>query len=221
MAKKKDKKKLCKLILGGDPGKDGGLVVINAKTGKLIDMIKPKKIKGKKEVDWHEVDAFVKKYRKRITYAFIEKPNTGGGRAGRTQSIGLGDSIGTLRTMMFCNDLRVVMPTPANWQKVMFVGVPILDSPKKETKEEKEKRKAAKKPKPAPKVKDNKAMALVAANRLFPKVSFVPEGAKNPHDGWVDAALIAMWGAWQVAIKMDLKLEVDKTIKKKKGKKNV
>lgn len=215
MAKKEVKKKLCKLILGGDPGKDGGLVVISAKTGKLIDMIKPPRLK--KEVDWHSVDAWVKKYAKRISYAFLEKPNTGGGFAGRTQSIGLGDSIATLRTMMFSNDLRVIMVPPGTWQKVMFIGVPILSAPRPETKEQKEKRKAAKKPKPAPKVKDNKTMALVAANRLFPKVSFVPEGSKKPHDGWVDAALVAMWGAWQVAIKADLKLETEE---KKKGKKN-
>tara|TARA_R110000803_G_scaffold191584_1_gene254274 strand:- start:164 stop:814 length:651 start_codon:yes stop_codon:yes gene_type:complete len=213
------KKKLCKLILGGDPGKDGGLVVINAKTGKLVDMKKPPRLK--KEVDWHSVDAWVKKYRKRIQYAFIEKPNTGGGFAGRTQSISLGESIATLRQMMESNDIRLMMVPPGTWQKVMFVGVPILSSPKAETKEQKEKRKAAKKPKPAPKVKDNKTMALVAATRLFPKVSFVPEGSKKPHDGFVDAALVAMWGAWQVCIKADLKLEEPKKNKKKKGKKNV
>lgn len=208
-------KKPCKLILGGDPGKEGGLVVISAKTGKLIDKIKPPRLK--KEVDWHSVDAWVKKYAKRIAYAFLEKPNTGGGFAGRTQSIGLGDSIATLRTMMFSNDLRVVMVPPGTWQKVMFTGVPILSNPKKETKEEKDKRKALKKKKPAPKVKDNKTMALVAANRLFPKTNFVPEGSRKPHDGWVDAALIALWGAWQVSIKIDLKIETEEN---KKGTKN-
>ena len=213
MAKKKDKKKPCKLILGGDPGKDGGLVVINSKTGKIVNMIKPPRLK--KEVDWHSVDAWVKKYSKRIIHAFVEKPNTGGGFAGRTQSIGLGDSIATLRQMMFSHNLRLTMMPPGTWQKIMFIGVPILSAPKPETKEQKAKRKAAKKPKPAPKVKDNKTMALVAANRLFPKVSFVPEGSRKPHDGWVDAALIALWGAWQINIKTDLKLETNK------GKKNV
>jgi hypothetical protein len=210
------KLKKSKLILGGDPGKDGGLVVISAKTGKLIDKIKPPRLK--KEVDWHAVDSWVKKYAKRISYAFIEKPNTGGGFAGRTQSISLGESIATLRQMMESNNIRLMMVPPGTWQKVMFVGVSVLSNPKRETKEEKEKRKAAKKPKPAPKVKDNKTMALIAANRLFPKVSFVPEGSKKAHDGWVDAALVALWGAWQVAIKEDLKLEEPKKVKK--GKKN-
>lgn len=215
MEVKKSKKKPSKLILGGDPGKDGGLVVISEKTGNIVDMCRFPRIK--KEVDWHSVDAWVKKYKKRISYAFIEKPNTGGGFAGRTQSIGLGDSIATLRTMIFSNDIKLVMVPPATWQKVMFIGVPVMDAPRPETKEQKAKRMKAKKPKPAPKAKDNKAMALCAAIRLFPKVSFIPEGCKKEHDGWVDASLVALWGCWQVSKQMDLKLETP--TKNKKGKK--
>lgn len=211
------KKKPCKLILGGDPGKDGGLVVINAKTSKIVDMCLFPRIK--KEVDWDYVDSWLKKYSKRIVCGFIEKPNTGGGFAGRTQSIGLGDAIATLRTFMHSNSISFMMVPPSRWQKIMFTGVSVLENPKKETKEEKEKRKKAKKNKPAPKVKDNKSMALVAAKRLFPKTNFVPEGRRKEHDGWVDSALIALWGSWQINTKQDFKLEEKKKTKKGKGKK--
>lgn len=42
--------------------------------------------------------------------------------------------------------------------------------------------------------KDTKARALVVARRLWPSETFVPPGCKVPHDGLVDAALIAEWG---------------------------
>jgi hypothetical protein len=202
------------LILGGDPGKDGGLVLISVKTGKIVDKCKFPKMK--KEVDYHFVDAWVKKYKKRIIHAFLEKPNSGGGFQGRTQAISLGESIQALKQIAMSNDLRLTMVPPGTWQKMMFIGVPILSAPKPETSEQKAKRKAAKKPKPAPKVKDNKTMARVAANRLFPKESFIPEGSKKPHDGWIDAALLALWGMWQINTKQDLKLEDTKKKKVKK-----
>ena len=40
-----------------------------------------------------------------------------------------------------------------------------------------------------------KERSLVASMRLFPDHNFVLEGCKKPHDGIIDAALIALWGA--------------------------
>jgi len=201
MATKKSKKKLCKLICGADPGKDGALVFINAETGKIVRKVRVPKLEGKKkttEPDWHQLDDVLKKYKKRIVHVFLEKPNTGGAFSGRTQSLELGKSIGTFKTMLISNELRFTMLAPTKWQKVMFEGIPIIQHPKKETEEEKAKRKKKNKKKPVPKVKDSKAMALEASKRLFPKHNFIPEGCRVPFDGWIDAALIALHGLWQI-----------------------
>ena len=44
---------------------------------------------------------------------------------------------------------------------------------------------------------DTKATSENAAARIFSGVSFVPKGCKKPHDGWVDAALVAEYGRRQ------------------------
>jgi hypothetical protein len=44
------------------------------------------------------------------------------------------------------------------------------------------------------KTKDTKKTALNAARRLFPNANLVPKGKKVPHDGLVDALLIAYYG---------------------------
>lgn len=203
--KEKKVKKKRRLILGADPGKDGAIALLYKSNGKLFKMYKTERVN--KSVDWVALDSFIKKYADRIDHAFLEKPNSGGGFSGRTQSIGLGDSIGTFRTMLLSNQLRLTMVPPGTWQKVCFQGIEVMTSPKKETKEEKASRKALKKKKPAPKVKDNKAMAYIAATRLFPGANFVPDGSRKPFDGWVDACLVALWGLWQTHLAMDLKLE--------------
>jgi len=209
MSVKKSKKKKSKLILGADPGKGGAIVLIKKDTGKIFKMFSVPKIKGHKkstEPDWHEFDDIIKKYRKRIEHAFLEKPTSGGAFAGRTQSLKLGDAIGTFRTLLIANEIRFTVLAPTKWQNVMFQGIPVIAHPKKETKEEKEKRKKLKRKKPAPKVKDNKAMSIEAAKRLFPKVNFIPEGCRTPFDGWTDAALIALYGLWQIGVHGLLKI---------------
>lgn len=177
------KVKRVKLILGCDPGKDGALVLL--KRGRIFKTFRVPRIK--KEVDWHEVDKFIKRYAYRVEHAFLEKPHTGGVFAGRTQSLMLGDAIGTFRTMLVSNNIRFTMVPPQTWQKVMFMGVPMLEVSKKGTGKKK-----------VVKAKDNKAMALVAAKRLFPGETFVSEGSRKPHDGLVDAALVALFGHWQI-----------------------
>ena len=195
------KKKLSRLVVGCDPGKEGAIVLLNKKTQKIVKMFKVPVIVGHKktkEPDWHAFDDIFKKYKDRIDHVFCEKPSTGGAFAGRTQSMKLGGAIKCFEQTMIANELRYTMWSPTKWQNTMFEGIPIIQHPKKETKEQKEKRKKAKKKRPAPKVKDNKAMSLEAAKRLFPKVSFIPEGGRTPFDGWTDAALIGLRGIWHI-----------------------
>jgi hypothetical protein len=44
-----------------------------------------------------------------------------------------------------------------------------------------------------------KELALAAAGEIWPDVSFIPERCKTPHEGLIDAALIARWAMsnWQ------------------------
>lgn len=189
------------MIVGCDPGKDGAVVLLNAETQKVVKMFRVPKLEGHKkttEPDWGEFDNIFKKYMKRIDHVFCEKPTTGGAFAGRTQSMEFGGAIKAFEQTLKCNGIRFTMVPPSKWQKEMFEGIPIVSHPKKETKEEKEKRKKLKKNKPAPKVKDNKAMALEATRRLFPKTTFIPEGCRVAFDGWTDAALIGLYGIWKI-----------------------
>jgi hypothetical protein len=67
---------------------------------------------------------------------------------------------------------------PKAWQKVCWEGVPLMKKPCKGGEKN-----------------DTKAMSLVAAKRLFPGESFLASARSSvPHDGLVDAALIAKYG---------------------------
>lgn len=91
-----------------------------------------------------------------------------------------GRALGIIEGIVSAKKLSWFKVSPKEWQKVAWQGIPIM-------------RKPSEKPgKDGP--TDTKAMSLLAAKRLFPNESFIPTArSKKPHDGLIDAALIAYY----------------------------
>jgi len=80
--------------------------------------------------------------------------------------------VGALEALLVANNIPYTKVTPKNWQKVMWVGIPIQKKPNKRT--------------------DTKAMSLLAAKRLFPNEDLrATKRSKIAHDGKVDSLLLA------------------------------
>ena len=160
-------------IVGIDPGKNGGIVVLNK--GAIIDQkIMPTidgRISGKELLDFlspYDVDVIAIEDVHSI-YGTSAKSNFEFGR-----SLGVAEAIADV----VCN--KIVRVSPKNWQGKMFDGVDIILKKNKKS-------------------KDTKAMAAMAFNKQYPqlgdKFKITPKGnsSKNYHDGLVDAALIALY----------------------------
>lgn len=99
-----------------------------------------------------------------------------------------GRSLGILEGLLASKRLPFIKIAPKTWQKLCFMGV--SETRKLPTAEQIAN--AAKKQKSPQGSIDTKAMALLAAQRLFPKETFLASSrSKKPHDGIVDALLIA------------------------------
>lgn len=104
-----------------------------------------------------------------------------GSAAGATFEFGRG--FGILETAIVSQQLPYTLVQPKTWQKLCFQGVPEI------RKVATEKQRAANR---QGKV-DTKAMALIAVKRLFPTMKLTFGKGTKPHDGLVDAALIAYY----------------------------
>lgn len=99
-----------------------------------------------------------------------------------------GRSLGIIEGILSSKKVPFVKVFPKTWQKLAFFGVPEL----KKAPTTEQIAQAAKKQQPPKGSPDTKAMALVAAERLFPGVSLLASPkSKKPHEGIVDALLIA------------------------------
>jgi hypothetical protein len=89
-------------------------------------------------------------------------------RVGSTQSFNFGVNKGQLEGILIGIECSYLQVLPQTWQKVCWEGVPKQDN--------------------------TKNTSLIASKRLFPKESFLAsERSKVPHDGLIDAALIAKY----------------------------
>jgi hypothetical protein len=90
----------------------------------------------------------------------------------KTTAFSMGYQSGAVEMMCIALGLPYVKVNAKDWQKEMFQGVPEITKTGKTS-------------------RDTKAMALIAAKRLYPKTNLVFSGSKKEHDGLVDALLIA------------------------------
>lgn len=153
--------------IGIDNGLSGGIVAV-ANPGqieKAWTMPTRNKSKGN-EVNAELVAAFFDQWMRDEITVLIETP---GKFAKGVQAISsMWDSYGAIRGVLESRGIRHHRITPQSWQKVMLVGC---------------------------KKGDTKPAALARCRQLWPAENWLATPrCKNPHDGMIDAALIAEFG---------------------------
>ena len=169
-----------KIYFGIDIGKSGGIVGI--KDGKvLVQAVMP--IVGGEDVDVVELGSIIRGAELMVSnrnecavasHVVIER-FAGWFGYNKSSAASVSRQAGAISAMLVLNGFAHTAVVPRTWQKAMFEGTRELKNKdgKRATKE----------------------MAAITASRLFPKESFKPSTKyKNPHDGIVDAALLALFG---------------------------
>lgn len=160
------------VVIGIDVGKKGGIARIS-QDGELELYQMP--MIGK-EYDIHELSEILdQKQGEIIRHVFIENVHAIQGRAGGSSNFSFGMGKGILMGLVAGKKLPYTLVNPKAWQKVSWEGVT--------------------------KQSDTKKTSLVAAKRLFPDETFLAtERSRVPHDGFIDAALIAFYGKLKIML---------------------
>lgn len=188
--KKESKQSEKQWILGCDPGKHGGIALLNIND--FTDQIHfPTKVKNGR-VDVVDMKTNIEPLVDSIVECYIEDVHAlFGSSASGTFEFGhaTGSFFGMLQTLLG-HKLTVCLIQPKEWQKVAWKTTPIVEG-EPVMDHSTGKQKVNKNGDLRFKI-DTKATSLAAANALFPGVSWLASSrCKSPHDGIVDAALIA------------------------------
>ena len=156
-----------KVIIGIDVGKKGGFCKYYIESDEILYW--PMPIQGK-EYDIQEMIEILTPYKdEEVIHVIIENVHAIQGRAGASSNFSFGLGKGILMGLVHALGHRYTLVTPVTWQKIAWEGVT---------------RQA-----------DNKKTSLIAAKRLFPGKDFIATPrSRVPHDGIVDAALMAYYG---------------------------
>jgi len=181
-----------KHYIGIDPGKHGGIVVIDSNKNFISKHVIP--MIGD-DIDLHEFYHIFQVMKRRaeldgcqIHVCREQVHAIFGSAAGSTFTFGY--VVGLIDMMIVSEKLSFSKLQPKEWQASVWLESEIEREPDKKSVSKNGKEKTTK-----GKVK-TKIVSLKAAKRLFPSVQFHSElkngkFAKNPHDGWIDAILIA------------------------------
>lgn len=156
--------------IGIDIGKSGAYYIMGDDGSEIdrgpIPMIK-------KEVDYHALNVLLEPYNMFNGMVVFEKLGVIFGSSKKT-AFSMGYQAGAIEMCCIANNLIYTMVPAKKWQEAMFEG------------QTKIYKKGIKGP------LNTKAMALVAAKRLFPTTNLLmTEKSSVPHDGLVDALLMA------------------------------
>lgn len=179
------------LIIGIDPGKDGGIVVLkdgdvtHAHPMPMISynfyVTKKKKMIERKKIDCIRLHEIIAQYEAdEVWVEDIVNVDVGGG----WNAFNIGRGVGRIEGALESQGLELNYVRPSDWTRIIWKEKDIIWKHVTD-KNGKEKRK-----------KDTKATSLNAYKRLFKdQESFLlPGNKRKPHDGIVDAALIAFYG---------------------------
>lgn len=154
------------VYLGCDVGKKGGLVFMD-KDMNIVEMnIMP--VLGK-EYDLQKLYTILKNKELNVLHAVIENVHAIQGKhIGNSSNFSFGLGKGILMGLMAGAEIPFTLVNPKAWQKVAWEGVT--------------------------KQANTKDTSLIAAQRVFPSQSFLAtQRSRVPHDGLVDAALMAYY----------------------------
>lgn len=169
------------LIVGVDPGKKGGVAVYNIETKEISFIQMPINKNGR--VDIKELVSFLSPIKENILCVYVEKVTSFKGESNFT-GFNFGASVGALMASFDFLNIPFDEVLPRIWQGTMWTGIDkIFKQVKSKLKH------------------DTKATSLKAAQRLFPECTFLATPrSKVPHDGIVDAVLIAYYAYLQKGI---------------------
>jgi len=155
--------------IGIDIGKKGAIYMMNEDDKEEWRVAMPM---IKDQVDWHELNAILEPYQMFNGMVVYEKLGVIFGTSKKT-AFSMGEQYGAVRQCCISNNIRYTEVPAKKWQAEMFEGQVNIQKTGKTS-------------------RDTKAMALVAAKRLFPTVNLLMTKASSvPHDGLVDALLMA------------------------------
>lgn len=159
---------MSKLYIGIDNGVTGGMCAISGPHSKVISFKRmPVKVSRAKEVNVRGFKDWVIAVtgdQLEGVKFLLEEP---GGSKSAAAAKSMAGSFHALRGFFETKGLSWERITSAAWQKVMLPGC---------------------------KKGQTKARALARSSELWPDENFIPDGCKTPHDGVIDAALIAEYG---------------------------
>jgi len=163
--------------IGIDPGLAGAAVVLD-ESGKIVASYPFKRdVTG---LDIRKLRDFLTPYTENATVVIEQVHALFGSSASSTFTFGY--VCGQIEAVVSCLECRYILVQPKVWQKEAFTGISEIRKPNTITSAGKEIRGKV----------DAKKMALQAVGRLFPGVKLTPtEKSIKPHDGLVDALLIA------------------------------
>lgn len=151
-------------------GVDPGLqggLAIRAKEGLIYE---PMPVAGG-ELDLAALTRWLKAHRNEIQMAYVEKVSAMP-KQGVSSTFKFGDGFGSVKGILAALGIPFELVGPQKWMKVMHAGIK-PDLPSKER-------------------------SQLAASRVFPAISFLAtERSKKPHEGMVEASLIAEYG-WRM-----------------------
>lgn len=157
-----------KNYVGIDPGKSGGIVILSSDNELTLHKVP---LIGGKVVDHYKIKEILSKVEN--GHFALEDVHSLPGVSAKA-NFSFGENKGEYRGLLIGLGLNYMEVQPKTWQKIAWEGIPVIKKPNKKT--------------------DTKAMSLLAAKRLFPAESFLAtERSSVPHDGLVDAALIAYY----------------------------
>lgn len=150
--------------IGIDPGKTGGIAVIDSSTGELHAYDIPRL---GSEIDPRGILEIYQKYTSEPHLFALEDVHALGGIAA-SSNWSLAHSLGIKEAMLYAANASFIKVAPKKWQSIAWQGVPVKRKTNGKT--------------------DTKATSFIAAARLFPNHKFL-----KSKDGQIDAALMAKY----------------------------
>lgn len=153
------------IVLGIDPGLDGGLALIDEMPHRLLLEPMPTLPGGKRELDDQKLAELLRAWAP--GHVFIERVHAMP-KQGVSSSFRFGEGCGVIRGIIAALGLPHTYVTPQAWMKVMLAGGP---------------------------TRGDKGVAMKRCAELWPGTDFRASArARLPHSGLCDSALLAEYG---------------------------
>lgn len=168
---------MSKIYIGADPGSDGFISVIDNGEYRFLP------IDGTPPLD---IGKFIGEYKDKECIAILEDVHAVFGSSAQG-TFNFGFSKGLLFGLLIAHKIPYVLVAPKDWQNAVWINADKEFTTQKQHLKDGSERTIKK--------VDTKSTSINAARRLFPDVDFRKSArAKKPHDGKVDALLMAEYG---------------------------